>query len=390
MTHRERIKAALSRQVPDRVPVDLGSTTATSITETAYARLREWIGLAPENPVFMSKSNRIVTPGEDVLRRYDVDTRSLMPGPPDNWEDIPLPGDSYEDEWHVVRRRPEGGIYYDLVGAPLASAVSVADLEAFEWPDPLDPGRFRGVEARARALHFDTDYAVVAYLPGWVVLQSQQLRGFDNFLADLIMDPDFACALMDRVLEYSLVLGEKFLSLVGRYADVVYVSDDVCIQTGPMMSPETYRKLIKPRHRRLIEFIKERTDGKILFHCCGSVVSLLDDLIEIGIDAINPVQVAAEGMGDTAALKEQFGDRVVFWGAIDTQHVLPHGTLQDVSLEVERRIMDLAPGGGYIAAAVHNIQPDVPPENIEAMFSRLASFGHRPFDRSPDRNTQKD
>jgi uroporphyrinogen decarboxylase len=375
MNSRERVLAALNHRKPDRVPIDLGSTTATSITERAYLNLRDHLGLPQEEEiVFLSKSNRIVQPSEDILQLFQVDTRGLIPGPPDSWEDKPMPDDSYEDEWHIVRRRPPGGFYYDLVHPPLAKADSLWDLKSFSWPDPLDPGRTRGLKEKAIALS-RTDYAIVAFFPGWVVLQAMQLRGFDNFLVDLVLNESFACALMDRVVEFNLAMGEAFFDAVGPYVDVVYMSDDVCTQQGPMMSPDVYRRLIKPRHEKLIQFVKERCNAKILFHSCGSIVNLLDDLIDIGIDAINPVQVASRGMADTAELKRRFGTRVAFWGAIDSQWVLPFGSPDDVQREVVRRIQDLSVNGGYVLAAVHNIQHDVPPANIVAMFQSARQHG---------------
>jgi uroporphyrinogen decarboxylase len=171
---------------------------------------------------------------------------------------------------------------------------------------------------------------------------------------------------MDRTLDFWLRLTESALQEVGPYADVVVFGDDIAFQDRPMVDLKRYRNMIKPRHQRMIDLIKCKSQAKVLYHCCGSVQALIPDLIEIGVDALNPVQVSSVGM-DTAELKANFGNQMCFWGAIDTARVLPFGSPDDVRNETHRRIRDLAVGGGYVLAAVHNIQEDVPPENILAM-----------------------
>jgi uroporphyrinogen decarboxylase len=197
-------------------------------------------------------------------------------------------------------------------------------------------------------------------------------------MMDLILDPDFVSALLDKILEINLVATGRFLDLVGDYIHVYRTGDDLATQKGPMMSPETYRKLLKPRYKKYFDFVKSKTDAKIFFHSCGNVIDLLDDLIEVGVDIINPVQVSA--MGDTSALKARFGDRVVFWGAVDTHRALPYGSVEDVKAEVRRRIRDLGQGGGLVLSSVHNIQADVPPQNIVAMAEATREFGSYPIE----------
>jgi uroporphyrinogen decarboxylase len=172
---------------------------------------------------------------------------------------------------------------------------------------------------------------------------------------------------------------EKYLDAVGPYIDLITFSDDLGSQRAPLISPKMYRRMIKPYQAEVIAAIKRRSKAKVFFHSCGNVYPLIGDLIEIGVDVLNPVQVSAGEMGDTARLKREFGDRITFCGAVDTQWVLPHGTTDDVRSEVRRRIRDLAPGGGYILAAVHCIQPDVPPENVLAMFDEARVAGRYPL-----------
>jgi uroporphyrinogen decarboxylase len=188
---------------------------------------------------------------------------------------------------------------------------------------------------------------------------------------DFHLNPDVLTAIMDAVLEHRLAVAERALEEIGDFIDVVSCSDDIADQRGPIVSPATYREFIKPRHRRFFDMIHDKTDAKLLFHTCGSIIKLIPDLIEIGVDFVNPVQVSAKGMNDTAHLKSEFGKDIGFWGGVDNLNVLPNGTPEDVRAEVRRRINDLSADGGYILSAIHNIQPDVPPENIVAIFDAI-------------------
>ncbi len=272
----------------------------------------------------------------------------------------------------------KNGYYYDIVDCPLKNA-SISDLDKYDWPDSYASERTKGLEKEARKLWEETDYAIVANFTGSIFTHAQQLRGFEAFLMDMLTNQRFAEKLMDRLLEFHLMVAESFFQSVGRYLDVVKLADDVATQNGPLISLELYRKLVKPRQRELISFIKKRTNAKILLHSCGAVYPFVNDFIEIGVAILNPVQVSASGM-DTRKLKKEFGDKVVFWGGIDTQRVLPYGTVQDAENEVRRRIRDLAPGGGYVLSAVHNIQPDVSPENICTMYNAAINCGVYPIE----------
>jgi len=385
MGHRERVLTALAHCEPDRVPLDLGSTRNTGIAITAYERLLEHLGLEGEASLLQdfggAKMQGLATVDEQVLQWFDIDTRGIMLGPRDKWQDIQLPDDTYQDEWGVVRRRAPGSRYYDLVKSPLDGEITVSDIAGFEWPDPYDPGRTRGLREKALHLRQNTDYAVVLHLPDIFVHKSQFMRGFEQWFMDLILDPKLIEALMDGILEIQLAETEAALALVGDLVDIVSTSDDVAGQNGPLTSLDIYRRFIKPRHNKFFKLVHSQTAARVLFHSCGSVYSLLGEFIDIGVDIVNPVQVSAAEM-NTARLKKEYGDRLVFWGGIDTQHVLPYGTPDEVRKEVRRRIRDLAAGGGYVLTAVHNIQPDVRPENICAMYEAALEFGQYPADEA--------
>lgn len=372
MTSRQRVLAALNHQQPDRVPIDIGGSSASTLIGEAYERLKTHLGIAEETQ-YMKRKSRSVVLAEAIAERLHSDTRPLNPGNPDGRQDLCFPDGSFQDEWGVTWSKPEGG-HYNPTGNPLRDAT-LADLSRLHWPDPLNPGRTRGLREQARRLHEGTDYAVILSLPVGFVHQSQYLRGYENFLIDLLLNPEFIEALMDRTLDYWLKLTGAILEEVGPCVDVVMFGDDVAFHDRPMVDLKRYRKMIKPRHAQMVELIKRKSKAQVLYHCCGAVKSLIPDFIEIGVDALNPVQVSSVGM-DTAELKARFGDKICFWGGIDTSRVLPTGSPDDVRAEVQRRITDLAPGGGYVLAAVHNIQEDVSPENILAMADAAYELGH--------------
>jgi uroporphyrinogen decarboxylase len=375
MTSRERVRAALSRTEPDRVPIDIG-TPVTSIHREAYVALRAHLGLDPRSPVILDSMQQIVVVDEDVLERFRVDTRQLALKPARGWQTA---GDGvFVDEWGVTWRPASGGRYYDMVEHPLAGA-GLREVERYAWPDPGHPARFAGLVERARQLREGTGYAVVLNgfgeaifgLPSWV-------RGNAQFYMDLADGSPVAEALLDGFLDYALRLARRALDLVGPLVDVVRVADDLGSELGPIVSPQTYRSFIKPRQRKLYELIKSKTPAALLLHSCGSVRDLIDDFVDIGVDALNPVQVTARGM-DSARLKAEFGRRISFWGGgCDTQHVLPFGTVEEVRGEVRRRIADLAPGGGLVFAPVHNIQFDVAPQKIVALYDEAWAAGRYP------------
>jgi len=373
MTHRERVRRAIRREETDRVPIDLGSTLATTLTVGAQERLRLEFGLPEATPRILSRRSGTVIPDEAILERFDIDTRALLLGTPERRPDREISATAFIDEWGVTWSKPEGGHYINTAG-PFhhLDEPSARDVERHDWPEPDDPGRYRGLRERARALSEQTDYAIVLGLGVGPVHQCQFLRGYAEWLEDLIARPAFAQALIERVTDIWTAIARRALEETADYVDVVMFGDDVGTQKSPLVRPELYRAVIKPCHKRMAEVVK--SFGKpLLYHTCGSVYALIPDLIEAGVDILNPIQVSAAHM-DTRRLKSEFGGELAFWGAIDNQGLLPRGTPGEVRAEVRRRIRDLAPGGGYVLAAAHNIQADVPPENVIAMFEEAREF----------------
>jgi len=318
--------AALNHEEPDRVPLFFGTSGVTSILGAGYGRLKDHLGIKCGPTRWFAKQFQYVWSDEEVLTRLGSDGRSVMAG-----------------------------------------------------PDLSHPSRFEGLAARCKAIH-DAGHAVVLLSGVTLFEQAYMLRGVEECLMDLAGDEEFYLALQDRIKRQTIPFLQELCRQAGPYADVICTGDDLGSQDATLMSPEAYRRLIKPHEAEVLAAIHANSRAKIFFHSCGNIHAVIGDLIEIGVDLLNPVQVSAGPMRDTARLKKEFGKRLSFCGAIDTRNVLPHGTTDEVRAEVRRRIRDLAPGGGYIASAVHCIQPDVPPENVVAMCEAVREFGKYPIE----------
>lgn len=380
MNSRERMMTALAHREPDRIPFDLGGLLQSGVHLHAYARLRRFLGLpttAPKAQTFVVQTARLE---EDFLERLQVDTRFvsryLSTGQPLHLTDE---GDAtaFVDEWGCGRRKPkQGGLYFDIYRHPFDVEDVVGRLATYNWPDPTDPGRFQGLKEAAQAVRKMGKAVILGAHCAGVFEVAWFLRGLERFLTDLAAEPRWAESFLDKVLELKVAYWEAALAELGEYVDVVNEADDVAGQHNLLMSPRMYRRSIKPRHRQLFACIKRAAPHvKLLFHSCGAVRPLIPDLIEIGVDILNPVQISASGMAPLE-LKRAFGKEVCFWGGgVDTQGVLCRGTAAEVREHVRRNMDALAPGGGFVFAPVHITQADVPPENFMAMWETLQAHG---------------
>jgi uroporphyrinogen decarboxylase len=366
MTHRERILTALDHRTPDRLPMDIGSARVASMVGPVYEKLRSHLGFGRPGSL-LDRMSQLVEMDPSILEYFDVDVRGFSNGRPDRGGDEELGPDRYRDEWGVVRARPPASHYYDMVGSPLAGDISAETIARYPWPDPTDPGTFRQLRAKATALR-QTDYAVLYNARFFPVHMTQYLRGFEDWFLDIAANQELFATLMRAVTEVFEEMTRRALREVGDLIDIVCFADDVGQQDRTICSLATYRKLIRPYHERFVELVRTHSKAKILYHTCGSVYKYINDFIDMGIDAINPVQVRAKDM-EPARLKREFGDRISFWGGIDTQKLLPHGSPAEVAAEVRRMFEVMGGNGGYVLASVHNLQPDVPPENVCAMFA---------------------
>lgn len=369
MTSRERVTIALHHKQPDLVPIDFGGFV-TTIEAEAYADLLQHLDIKAE---IMTSARAHAAPEESILEMFGVDTRYLWPFPTRPWEEINRLS-TITDAWGIEWHRPPGSHYFDPLKHPFAD-FTVADVRSVDYPDLWDSAYGNQLAQRARQLYERSDHFLIADgLSVGIFETAWLLRGLEQFLVDLLVDKEFAAALLELVLRQRKDFFSKFLDAVGPYVGMVMVSDDLAAQSGPILAPELYREMIKPMHRELNSFIKQRTDARLLHHSCGALRPFLDDLLDVGVEIINPVQVSAAGM-DSADLKRDYGDRLVFWGGgCDTQQVLQFGSPADVRREVERRMEDFKPGGGFVFTQVHDIQPGTPPENVVAMFEAAREF----------------
>lgn len=378
MTSRERVIAALNHTEPDRVPLDIGGGQSTSLVEETYEALARYIGTV-RSEATLSRIFRVARLDGATMSYLGCDVWPVTLRPPRGWSPpLSEPG-TFVDEFGVKWRKVEypAGYYWEQVTYPLEHAT-LADLDTYPWPDPADPGRYEGLAEEVVGLYHDTSYALMGdcgFKNHWE--PAFTLLGLERALTALVAEPDFIEALLKKLATINAEVTRRFLEITGPYLAVIRTSDDLATQRGPMMSPATYRRTIKPHHRRYFALIKQYTDAKVFYHSCGNVEPLLEDLVDAGVEVLNPVQVAA--LRDPAAIKAKFGKRLSYWGGIDTQHALPHGTPEEVRAEVQLRVRQFAEGGGFVAAAVHNIQPDVPPENIVAMSRAVRECGAYPL-----------
>jgi len=381
-TSRARVEAAINHREPDRIPFDLGGTILTGIHHIAYRNLRKYLGLPEVEIKIEDPMQQLALVDEDIKERLCVDVWGINPNTPPGTTPPQRFEDGYSkltDEWGIEWWMPlEGGFYHDMRKHPLSHIESVKEIENYKFPDPEHPARFEGMAEKADEL---MNNRKVAYILGrnaaGIFEVALWLRGFENFFCDMIERPALAEVLLDKICEIKMRYWKKALEKVGKNVMIVSEADDLASQNRCLISLPMYKKFLKPRHSKLFSFIKKsaQVPVKIFYHSCGAVKDLLPDLIEAGIDILNPVQVSAAGM-DTKELKRLFGKDIVFYGGgVDTQKILPRGTPQQVKDEVKRRIEDLAPGGGFVFATVHNIQADVPPQNIMAMWEAMREFG---------------
>lgn len=384
MTSYERVKAALEHREPDRVPFDLGGSVLTGINRRAYENLRRYLGLPRVEPRLVDATQQLARVDADLLSRLEVDVACVDPDPPEGpslARPPVLEGEYWRmvDEWGISWRMPaEGGHYYDMADQPLKAAETAADLEGFPWPDPRQAARFATLRSRAEAAVKGEGKAYILgrqYAGIWET--ALWMCGFEKFFADMLINEDFARALMRKITELKIAYWDEALDAVGDNVLLVSEADDLATQNSLLCSPELYERMVHPYHKELFSFIRKKAAAPvhIFYHTCGAVKPLIPLLIDEGVDVLNPVQVSASGM-DTKLLKREFGKDVTFWGGgVDTQRVLPFGSPSEVRDEVRRRIDDLAPGGGFVFASVHNVQGDVPPENFMAMWETLREYG---------------
>lgn len=371
MTPKERVLATINHKTPDRIVTELSSTECTTISKTAYLSLKKLLGVPVGGEEFIREDMQTCHVDETILEFLGTDLRGI-PAHPDFPRKI-LNDKEYVDHFGIGYRMPENGLYYDMVSHPLKNMDELEEMLDYVWPDPIAPHAVTGLREKAKKLHDENKYAIVGDITNSGIFEpSHFLRGFQNFLEDLLADEDICHFLLEHMLQYQCARWDQYLAEVGEYLDIIFFGDDLGTMQSLLMSPETYRRVVKPYQKRYFNYVKSKTHAKVMYHTCGSVAKLIPDFIEIGVDILNPVQVNAKDM-DTKRLKQEYGKDICFCGSVDTSTVLPHGTIDDVRAEVARRIDDLGPEG-LILNSVHVLQADVPPQNIVAMYRAAKEY----------------
>lgn len=379
LTPRERVLTALAHEAPDRVPIVIGASNATGIKMGPYRELKALLGIdAPDAWLYDWPELGTAALDEATLRRLHADVRGVRDVEPasvlERNRTRPAHSD-YVNSWGSGAVEIAPGEWFPMV-EPLAEANAIDALDAVPWPDMDDPTRVAAMRAEASRLVDAGEYAVM--VTPWLLFPLERafaMQGMDRFLMNAALEPEFAAALLRRITDLCIQLMNHVLDEVGDLADIVKIGDDLGTQQSLLMSPTMYRNLLKPLHAELIAAIKSRTAAKVFFHTDGDVFPLLDDLVEIGVDILNPIQTSAGKMADLATLKGRYGRSLILCGGIDTQRILPHGTPDEVAAEVRRVIAELGPGGGYLLASVHTIMNDVPAANILAMVDAAVAPG---------------
>ena len=411
MTARERVLATLDHREPDGLAVDLGSNPSSGISAGAHANLVQQLGLSDQRTRVYDVVQQLAQPSDELLGRLRIDTVDIgrtFNATDADWKPMVLPSgidveipawfhpvhqddgawEAFTEDGLRIASMPLGANFFDqthfpyLDGYPedlsgLAAVMPTvlwAGLVHSPWDHAGDDGFWETLREQTLALRATTDRALMVSVGCNLFEWGTFLRRIDNFLMDLALDQANVERLLDALLELHFETLDNVIASVGDIADIVRFGDDLGMDSGPLMSPDTYRAIFKPRHAALNAYVHERSDMRTFLHSCGSIHELLPDLIEAGVDIINPVQISARDM-EPERLKREFGDDITFWGGgADTRKALPTGTPDEVKDHVRRNIEAFAPGGGFVFATAHNMLPDVPPENIEAMFEAVDEY----------------
>jgi uroporphyrinogen decarboxylase len=374
MKSRERFKMALRHLEPDRVPIDAGQDVHNGIHEIAYGNLLKYLG-EKDDIVLYDHMQHLGYVRESILNRLHVDTRYIWAGAPSGFSLKKNSDTSWTDEWGVVRKN--FGFYDESIYHPL-QGCTMQDVRAIKFPDPVDGGRFEGLKEKAESLFRNTDFALIGANAATLSYLSAELIGFQEYMEKLVLDIDIIEYLIDRILDWMIRFFDRYLDEIGGFIEMTWMGDDWGTQRGPIIDPGLFEKIFVPRYKKFTDFIRSKADVKVALHSCGSVKWAMPLFHEAGIDVLHPLQGDAEEMDNTVEIKDHYGKKLAFYSNIRNQSVLVKGTPGEVEKEVASKMKILAPGGGYIFSGGHNIQADVPPENIIALFDSAFKYGKYP------------
>ena len=415
MNSRERVLAAIAHKQPDQVPVDLGSTPSSGISAIAYSNLLKAIGRTDLPVQIYDVVQQLAQLDMSIIDRFGVDVldigRAFNTEEKDWHETILANGDkafypihfnpvkqadgSYhcydEDGKRLLALMPQGATFFDqsyfpyINGFPENYDTLDEEMGRVLWSRYVrsprdhtqDPDFWKTLREKTLQLRASTDKALMIVCGCNLFEWGTFLRRMDNFLMDLLCEPDQVARMLDQLLERHLATLAKVCDSVGDIVDIIRFGDDLGMTSGPFMDVDTYRSLFKPRHKQLCDYVKTHSQMHTFIHSCGSISSLMPDLIEAGIEIFNPVQTNARQM-EPEFLKKEFGQDCTFWGGgVETVGTLNNGTSEQVREQVLERLEIMSAGGGFVFNTVHNILPDVPPQNILAMFDAVKEFNGR-------------
>lgn len=372
MTSRERVRAMLRHEEADRVPVDLWGCGCRLHTDL-YLDIIKSLGWEPREEDHIRKGSTTEYVDYRLSDHVGSDFRHIHVGKPDYFQKYKDDDGNIIDEWGVGRKLI--GIHPSLTLHPLADAT-IEDLETYNWPKAKDPGRIRGIAEQAKDWYENTDFAITSTtaMSGLFLETCQYLRGVEQFLMDLYINPEFAHKLIEKVTDIIVEMNVYYLEPVAEYVEWIEFTSDYGTQTSTFISPDIFNKFFKQSHVRLTKALKEvNPNVKMFLHSCGAIKGLIPDLIDSGVEVLNPIQPLATGM-ESSELKAEFGDQVVFHGGVDIQEAM-NGSLEDVDADVKKRMDALKDNGGYICAIANHLQHDCPVENFFAMFESAKTHG---------------
>ena len=374
MNSYERVRAVLEHKEPDCIPLDIGGTGVTGININTCREVSKLIFPNKEDVCIQDKITQIAEVSEQFRQKLEIDTEGVNPDalPDSETEDSDDKYNYITDEFGIKWAMPKiGGLYYDMCTHPLSETDTIGGLKAYRFPDINNSARYSNIGSKAKRIHLtDNRAAILNRSCGGIFELALYLRGFENFLCDLACNGEFAAYLLELITDFKISYWEHALREDNGNSLVISEADDFATQSGLMISRDTYRKFFKPLHRRLFSKIRDMSPNRvyIFFHSCGAIRELIPDLLDVGVDILNPVQISAQGM-NPSDLKREYGHDLTFWGGgIDTQSVLPCGSRREIAENVKRNIDSFARGGGFVFCAVHNIQGDVSPENFLTMW----------------------
>ncbi len=383
MNSRERVNKSLNHKEPDKIPLDLGGHQS-GIHVKAYKKLLDFLDLPNDNIQYCDFIQQIALPCEELLERFNIDIRYVRPlggmvqinkfQPQYEGKYVGI-YDQFGCFWgNDANKDIDNILYYDPVIHPLSELTSVQEIENYDWPNGTDMTPFKGLKNYAKKLRETTDFAISTPPTGCIYEYTTFLFGFTKALKYLRKKPELITAAMEGLLKYWIDYNITFLNEVGEFLDVVCINGDLAEQAGPIMNLKIYEQIIKPVEKKLSEKIHALADVKINYHSCGSTPLFIPHWAEIGYDIYNPVQISAYDM-EPCSLKKRFGNKITFWGGMcNTQSTLPFGTPQQIREEVKSNFECFKPGGGFVAANIHNITAEVLPQNIVAMFDAANEF----------------